>query len=446
MALLHSIGPERVERGQVILAAHDRDQARIAYDEATGIVHADPRIVAATRVRDFRHEIEHSKSGTVLKAVSSDAAAQNGRTPSFVLFDEIHAWKKRELYDVLRTGLSKTKGTLSVTISQAGRGTETVASEIFDFARRVASGEIDNAATLPILFETPKDANWQDEKVWHEANPGLKHGYPDLDALRQFAEEAKSRPALREKFRNDHLDVWLDALADPWLDLSIYDEGATPVELAEREGEAAWIGVDLGSVSDLTAVVIAFRDKDGGFSVVPFTFAPEASLRPRQDAGEAPYVEWRDAGHLRSTPGDITDQAAIEELIVDLCEQFAVAEIACDPWGARDLQTRLLNRGLPVMDHRQGFISMAAPTKAFETAVLGRKLRHGGHPVLRWSTANVAVDTDPAGNQKPTKRRSREKIDPTVAAIMAVGRAEQGDSGRSIYADTNERPNGLIYI
>ena len=213
---------------------------------------------------------------------------------------------------------------------------------------------------------------------------------PTSTLFANLPKRRSQRPALREKFRNDHLDVWLDALADPWLDLSIYDEGATPVELAEREGEAAWIGVDLGSVSDLTAVVIAFRDKDGGFSVVPFTFA-EASLRPRQDAGEAPVCRVA----RRRTPSQHTrrhhrSSSHRRADSLDLCEQFAVAEIACDPWGARDLQTRLLNRGLPVMDHRQGFISMAAPTKAFETAVLGRKLRHGGHPVLRWSTANIA--------------------------------------------------------
>jgi phage terminase large subunit-like protein len=446
LALLHCIGPERENRGQIVLAAYDRAQARIAFEEAFGIVCADKRILAATKSRDSTHEIRHAKSGATLKAVSSDANAQNGRTPSFVLFDEIHAWRQRHLYDVLRTGLGKTKGTLSVVISQAGRGSENVAFEIFDYARKVARGDVVDPGTLPVLFETPADASWRDEATWHRVNPGLALGYPDLDGLRQEAREAENRPALREKFKNDHLDIWLDNTADPWLDLATYDEGNAPIDLTAREGEAAWIGVDLGSTSDLTAVVMALRDDDGGFTVVPFVFAPEASLRRRQDGGEAPYVLWSEQGHLTSTPGEVTDWDRAEALIRNLCERFSVQEIALDPWGARPMMNRFLEDGLPAVEHRQGFVSMSGPMKAFERAVLARKLRHAGHPVLRWCVENVVCDQDPAGNIKPNKGKSREKIDAAVAAIMAVGRAEvRNQAGRSIYDNEAITAEDLVW-
>jgi phage terminase large subunit-like protein len=446
LALLHTIGPEKVAGGQVFLAAYDRDQARIGYQEAHGIVMADKRIQGAVNVLDYKHEIRHANSRATLKAVSSDANASNGLTPSFALIDEIHCWKKRELLDVMRTGLSKTAGTLCLIISQAGRGQENAAAEVFDYARKVARGETPDPGTLPVLFETSADADWRDEAVWLRANPGLALGYPDLPSLRQMAREAENRPALREKFRNDHLGIWLDSQADPWLDLETYDAGNIEVDLAEREGESAWIGVDLGSTSDLTAVVIAFRDDDGGFSVHPYVFAPQASLRRRQERGEAPYVQWSDEGHLIATPGDVTDWDRVETTIRELCERFSVQEIAMDPWGARTMMARMLEDGLPVVEHRQGFVSMSAPMKAFERAVLAKKLRHGGHPVLRWCVSNVVVDTDPAGNIKPNKGKAREKIDAAVAAVMAIGRAELNESAGCIYADATARPNGIEYF
>jgi len=187
LALLHTIGPERVPTGQCFCAAYDRTQARIAYEEASGIVRANPKTAAATKILDSRHQLSHRLDRTTFKAVSSDADAQNGMTPSFVLFDEVHAWRSRKLFDVMRTGLSKTAGTLSVVISQAGRGEENLAREIFDYARKVASGTVLDPGTLPVLFETPADADWKDEALWHRVNPGLALGYPDLDALRQEA-------------------------------------------------------------------------------------------------------------------------------------------------------------------------------------------------------------------------------------------------------------------
>ncbi|WP_457796652.1 terminase large subunit [Methylocystis sp. S23] len=447
LALLHTIGPEKVSGGQVFLAAYDRDQARIAYQEAHGIVMADRRIQSAVDILDYKHEIRHSKSRATLKAVSSDANASNGLTPAFALVDEIHCWRKRELLDVLRTGLSKTAGTLCMIISQAGRGQETAAAEVYDYARKVARGEIDDPGTLPVLFETPGDADWRDEAVWHRANPGLALGYPDLPSLRQMAREAENRPALREKFRNDHLGIWLDNLADPWLDLNSWDECATATPIDEREGEPCWIGVDLSSVSDLTAVMVAFRDEDGGYSLYTNVFAPEAGLRARQDKGDGPYLQWRDEGYLIATPGEVVDYRIVEAKIRELAERFDVREIAFDRWNATEIKSNLLDDGLPVMDHGQGFASMNAPMRAFERAALSKNFRHDGNPILRFCVSNVVVVTDPAGNIKPGKSARRDlKTDAAVAGIMAVGRAEINEGGGFIYSNINERPDGLLFF
>ncbi|MEP0507397.1 MAG: terminase TerL endonuclease subunit, partial [Aurantimonas coralicida] len=140
-----------------------------------------------------------------------------------------------------------------------------------------------------------------------------------------------------------------------------------------------------------------------------------------------------------------TDQQLVEEKLRELCERFTVQEIAFDPWSARTMMTRLLDDGLPAVEHRQGFRSFAEPMSTFEGAVLTKKLRHGGHPVLRWCIGNLVVDSDPAGNLKPTKSKAREKIDAAVAAIMAVGRAAANEVTRSVY-QSDAWSNELAYF
>ncbi|MDY8111165.1 terminase TerL endonuclease subunit [Fulvimarina sp. 2208YS6-2-32] len=430
LALLHSIGPERVPHGQVILAAYDREQARIAYDEASGIVAARKETKAATRVRDFVHEIEHRASGATLKAVSSDAAAQNGKTPSFVLIDEIHAWKKRGLYDVLRTGLTKTENTLCVVISQAGRGTDNLADEAFGYARRVAAGEITKPSLLPVIFETPKDADWRDEALWHRANPGLKFGYPVLKKMRTMAEEAENRPAIREKFRNDHLNIWLDKSTDPFVDMSIYDKGSTPIDLDALAGAPCWIGVDMSTTTDLTAVVAAFRDPDDedGFVVIPHFFIPGDNVRARGERDGVPYPTWAEEGHLTPTPGNVIDYRAVEQHIRDLADRFDVREIGFDRAYAMPVMSPLQEDGFPVLTIAQAPVQQSGALATLERAIIGGKLQHGGHPVLRWNFANIAVQTGSTGLRTMNKGKSTDRIDGAVACWMAVSRAAANDA------------------
>jgi phage terminase large subunit-like protein len=447
LGLLHTIGPEKVPHGQNVLAAYDREQARIAYEEASGIVCADKRIVAATRTLDYRHSIIHRKSKATLKAVSSDAAAQNGRTPNFVLFDEVHAWRDRKLYDVLRTGLGKTSGTLSIVISQAGRGQENLAHEIFSYARQVASGAFPDDGTLPILFETPAEADWQDEELWHRVNPGLALGYPDLDSLRQEAREAQNRPALREKFKNDHLNIWLDSNSDPFVEMSVYDQGNAPVDLEALRHAPCWLGVDLSSNIDLTVFIACWRTEAGGYIVHPRFFCPEANLRERQDISGAPYVQWAEQGFITPTPGNVVDFRTVEEELRTFHDEFNVQEFAFDRALARNVLNNLNDDGLPVVEMPQGALTMMPAIAALHAAIVGGKFQHGGHPVLRLCFANAEVQTNTHGHMvrlcKPKKWLS---IDGAVAAAMAVRRAECGDSGRSIYDDEDARPEGLIIL
>jgi phage terminase large subunit-like protein len=457
LALLHTHGPEAVPGGEVIFAAGDKKQARIAYSEALGILHAgdaslwkkgqanratDP--TATIRLQDYRNMIQFP-NGSFIEAISNDHGTQHGRTPSFALCDEIHAWPKRDLWDVIGTGLAKTENSLRITITTGGRGQDSIGYEVIERARKIARGDIDDPGTLAFLFEAPPDADWRDEKVWHLANPGLPFGYPSLKRLRQEALEAQDSPGARDAFKMLHLNMWLDRSTSPFVDMATYDRGDDPIDLDALEGAPCWLGVDLGSTDDLSAVVAAFHDpeKEEGYIVLPFFFMPSDMVERQQMKSGFPYVHHVDEGRIITTPGNVTDYRVIEAAIRDLCERFQVREIAFDPHYAGMLMNNLLEDDLPAIQFFQKGSYMKSGIKELERAILAGRFKHGGHPVLRWNFANVAMKDDGEGNRLFSKSKSTGKIDGAVAAAMAVSRAAAGEDTRSIY-DSDERPKGLL--
>jgi phage terminase large subunit-like protein len=190
-------------------------------------------------------------------------------------------------------------------------------------------------------------------------------------------------------------------------------------------GRKAWLGVDLSTTTDITAVValIADPDEPDEYDVLPLFFVPNERILLRARRDRVPYDLWRDQGHLIATEGDVVDYEVVREHIRELGEVLDIQEIAIDRWNSTGLQTQLTGDGFTVVQFGQGFASMSAPTKELERLLLLKALRHGGHPVLRWMADNVAVNQDPAGNIKPDKAKSTERIDGIVALVMAIGRA-----------------------
>lgn len=447
LSLLHFIGPERQPGGLVLNAASDREQARLAFEESAAILREDPRIETKLSFQDYRHRIGHPKSGTLLRAVSSDAGRQHGSTPAFALVDELHAHRSRDLWDVVRTGLVKTPDSLLVVTTTAGRGQDSIAWDIYDYARKVALGEIEDDGFLPILFQSDREADFRDESAWAWANPGLADGFPDVEGLRQLAREAENRPSDREAFRQLHMNVWLDHATDPFVEMAVYDKGAVPVDLAAMEGRPCWVGIDLSSVNDLTAAVACWRLDDGRLAVHPWFFCPEEGLRRRQERDGVPYVRWAEEGHIIATPGDTVDYRAVEDHLREVCDRFDVRELAFDPYKAQGIAANLMEDGLPVAYVRQGALTLGPMVFELERAIVGGQMLHGGHPVLRWNFANAQVkEANGLKTLHKPYKSSTDRIDGAVACAMAVGRAVAGDGGGSIYNDDDARPEGLLIL
>lgn len=453
ITLLHLAGPERMPGGLILSAAAALEQAREVFGEAALIVQHDPRMAKHIRVRKHASAIEFPRMSTTYRAISADGGIAHGKTPSVVIADEIHVWKGhagRDLWEALDSATVKTPGILTVIASTSGRGQDNIAWEQVEYALKVQRGEIIDEATLPVIFMADKNDDWRREELWHAVNPGMAHGYPDLAGLRDKARKAEHSPSDRDAFQQFNLNVWLDKSTSSFVDMAVYDESAEEpeawearIERLKRDRAPCYLGVDMSTTTDLTAVVAAFPDDDGGFTVLPHVFCPGDNVRARADRDGAPYPAWVASGHMTATDGNVVDYQAVIEHIRELVATFDVQEIGFDRALAQPVMAPLVEEGLPVIELPLDPKSQAAGLNTLERAIVGRKLRHGGNPALRWCMGNVATFTGFSGLRTMHKGKSTDRIDAAFACWMAVQRASLGGSSRSIYANEEARPHGL---
>lgn len=439
LALLHLFGPESRPAGQVLFAACDREQASIGFKEAANIIREDRRLLNAVTIRDAfnsKKQITFGKQGTTLTALASDGGAAHGLTPSFTLIDEIHAWRGRDLWEAIKSGQAKTDDTLMVIATTAGRGAEGLAADQFNYAVRVAKGEVVNPEFLPVLFMAEPSDDWQDEAVWHRVNPGLAHGFPSLSGLRALAKEAEDNPAELASFKQFNLNVWQANSRDPLFDLATYDARSLEDDEADHEQLPAYIGVDMSVSGDLTAVSIAFRHDDGQITLRSTVFVPDDALRERSSRDGAPYQRWANDGLIRLCEGPIIDNVMVEDHVRSLCASYDVQEIAFDPHLARVVMQHLHDEGLPVFAFPQRPLTMGVAAGDLERIVTGRLIRHNGDPVLRHHFENVVTSRNPTtGLLRMHKATAASRIDAAVASAMAVSRAVTAHNKKSRYDD-----------
>lgn len=410
----------------VYCAAADREQARLVFNAAKTMVQVEPEL--ARRSRIYTNAIVVEATGGVLKVISAEAYTKHGVNAHGVIIDELHALPDRELVDVLTTSTGARRQPLIIYITTADFDRESICNERYDYACKVRDGVIADAAFLPVIYEAIPGEDWTDPAVWARANPNLGISVSEEYLLRECA-RARETPTYENTFKRLHLNMRTQQDVR-WLSLERWDAcGGAPIDEEELAGRECYAGLDLSSTTDVSALVLAFPDEDEGEGVgegvtlVPRFWVPVENARRRERRDRVPYETWARQGLIEMTSGNVVDYGVIRRRIGELGARFRINEIAIDPWNATQVALELQEDGFEVVTFGQGYRDMTAPTKEFEKLVLCGRLRHGDHPVLRWMASTISVETDAAGNLKPSKKKSTDRIDGIVAAIMALGSA-----------------------
>jgi phage terminase large subunit-like protein len=355
----------------------------------------------------------------VYRVISSDSFAAHGFNTHAAVVDELHTQPNAELVDALLTSVGARRQPLIVYITTSDYEREgSICNQKEDYAIHVRDGVIEDPSFLPVVYKASLEDDWTDEQVWRKANPNLGVSV-SLDYLRRECKRAQETPTYENTFKRLHLNIRTQQEVR-WIPIETWDKCAGPVcegELGDALGLAA---LDMSSTADVTAFVAVFRH-GGKIRVVPRFWIPKDNAIKREERDRVPYLTWAQQGLIKLTDGNVVDHDVVRADINALAEQYNFKKIAIDPWNATQISTQLGGDGFEVVAFRQGFASMSAPCKEFERLTLEGGLAHGGHPVLRWMASNVSVEIDAAGNLKPSKAKSTERIDGIVALIMAIG-------------------------
>jgi len=359
---------------------------------------------------------------------------KHGLNVSGLVFDEIHALPNRELYDVLTKGASDARrNPLAFIITTAGNNRDSIGYELHTKAKDILAGKRSDPSFYPVVYSLDMDEDWTDERNWYKVNPSL--GYTvKIDRMRDAFNEALQNPADEVTFRWLRLNQWVGSSV-AWIPDSIVAKGDEPIDMPSLYGRDCYAGLDLSSSEDITAMALMFppRTENEKYILLFRFWVPEETIPRRVRQTGYPYDAWKARGYLDSTPGNVIDYAYIEKAIGEMSQSYHICEIAFDRWGSNMLVERLTEMGMTVVPFGQGYSSMSAPSKEFYEQMMKGNILHGGNPVFRWMCGNVVIDVDPAGNIKPTKKRSNGKIDGVVAAIMALDRCVRHEQQGSVY-------------
>ncbi|HFU4000194.1 TPA: terminase large subunit [Streptococcus suis] len=420
---------------EVYGAACDRNQASIVFDVAKQMVQMSRPLEKRSKIMGATKRIVNYSNAGFYQVLSAETGTKHGLNVSGLVFDEIHAQPNRHLYDVLTKGSGDAREQpLFFIITTAGTDRNSICYELHTKALDILNGRKKDTSFYPVVYGLSDEDDWNDEANWLKANPSLGHTI-GIERVREAYQQALDNPAEENVFKQLRLNMWTSSSV-AWIPEHVYAKGNDPIQYESLKGRSCYAGLDLSSTSDITAFVLVFppRFEEENYIVLPFFWLPEDTLELRCRRDHVLYDVWERQGYIKTTEGNVVHYGFIEKFIEDLSEIYHIKEIAYDRWNATQMVQNLEGMGLTMVPFGQGYKDMSPPSKELYKLMMEGKIQHGGHPVLKWMGQNVVMRQDPAGNIKPDKEKSVEKIDGIVALIMGLDRCirHQTDEG-SVY-------------
>lgn len=438
-AALYFMSLDNPAGNQVATAATKKEQARIVLDSARAMARKSPRYLSKHGVRVLAHSIVQDSTNSLIRALSSEASSLDGLNDVLAVCDELHAMN-RETFDVIYSGMSKRKDSLTLCITTAGFDIDSVGYSQTAYAKKVALGEERDDQFFSAVYTLDKDDDIYDEKNWKKANPGWNISV-DPTTFKAKSAKTKVTPADLPNFKVKHLNLWVSEM-NAFFDTAKWDECYDPdMKFENFFGQRAKMGLDLASHIDITSNSVMFRKMIDGlehYYAFDFSFIPEETVKDvRSDLYELSISQ----GHLIATPGEAINNDYIREQVLKHAQNIRVDECFYDTWNATEMAQKLANK-IEMVKFGMNVANLSEPMKKLDTLIREKRIHHNGSPLVRWTIGNVVAKRDHNDNVFPRKSHVKLKIDPVVAMLMALAGWLQGNVKESIYESTGIRTIG----
>jgi phage terminase large subunit-like protein len=364
--------------------------------------------------------------------LGADADTMDGLNVHAAIIDELHMHKTPDVWNVLETATAARRQPLLFGITTAGFDRNSICWHLHDYGAKVLDGTIEDDSFFAYICTLDESDDWTNADLWIKSNPNLNVTVKLDDLSRKF-KKARESAVFENEFKRLHLNVWTQQHTK-WLNMEEWDACAGVVDPAAMEGKGCYGGLDLAPKRDLSALVLLFKT-EGIYKVVPYFWMPADNVKERERRDRLPYSRWIRDGLIRTTEGNVTDYSVIRKQIKEeIAKRFSIREIAFDPYGATEMVSKLIARGLKMVEFRQTIQNFNEPTQKLEALVKSKHIHHGGHPILRAHAEAVTVKTDVNENLRPVKDTSTGRIDGIVALIMALSRGMRHETFKSVYS------------
>jgi phage terminase large subunit-like protein len=416
---------DREPGARVYIAATKREQTEDVWEPAVNMVRQNAALSKAVQIYKNKLVVQATRSS--FGPLSSDAKTLDGLNISGAIVDELHAHTTPYVWQVIDSATSARKQPLIVAITTAGTNPAGVCFERHGYIKSVLSGAIEDDEWFGFIASIDSGDKWTDLAVWPKANPNMPF-MPTMEKdLRSKLKSAQNSASDRVNFLIKHMCQWVSS-AQSWLKLEDWDKCKAPFDMKDMAGRPAYAAFDLAENMDLTAACIAFP---------PLTatekwrykwrfFLPQDTFDRYIEDGKYTWRKWEESNELTVTPGGITDQTKVREVIEEWAQLYDLKRCGHDPWHGSRLAAELIDAGIETIKLPQNISTLSEASKAFEAQLATQNVEHNGESIMRWQIDNVALKTDGQGNGCPTrpqKNLNDRKIDGVAAAVMACALA-----------------------
>lgn len=423
---------------EIYSVATHREQAKITHSEATRMVKASQAL--QKRCKIYVDNIHIPNTASKFQPLGRDSNTMDGLNIHGAIIDELHAHKTREVVDLMETGKSARRQPMQFEITTAGHDRHSICYEHHEYSKKVLQGVIENDAWFGIIFTFDEEDDYYVERTWFKANPNLGIS-KKLEYMQEQAQKAKDMPSETNKFLRLDLNVWTQSVTK-WIPREHWDACGQLVDPIGLQGRRCYAGLDLSSNIDISSYSLVFPPETihDPYQVIMRFFIPEEAMHIRSHRDRVPYDAWVRQGYITATSGNVIDYDYILEMLRKDLGVYDIEQLAFDRWGATQITIKIQDDlGIECVQFGQGYQSMNSPMKDLERLIRQHTMAHGNNPVLNWMADNLVVDVDAAGNIKPDKEKSIERIDGMVAMVMGLDLAIRHKKSGSVYEERGIR-------